>query len=148
MEYTTTSPEETQKVAAALVEQLHGGDILALEGDLGGGKTTFVQGIAQALGYSGPATSPTFTIMNLYPLADHPRDIHQICHVDFYRLKNTEDLENVGIMDYLGDPKTLMVIEWAQRAAEILPPQTRHIQFHFDSIDQRVITISSESSQK
>ena len=143
MDYATASPEETQKVAAEFAKRLSGGDILALEGDLGGGKTTFVQGLVKALGYGGPVTSPTFTIMNLYPLPDHPRNIHQICHVDFYRLKNTEDLTHVGIMDYLGDPKTLMVIEWAQRAAEVLPPSTQHIRFQFVNIDERVITISS-----
>ncbi len=106
--YTTYSPEETKAVAAELASFLKGGEEIALVGDLGAGKTTFVQGLAQALGSQAKVKSPTFTLMNIYPVV-HPT-IKQIAHLDYYRLQET-GASDLGLDEYK-TPDTVIVSEW------------------------------------
>jgi tRNA threonylcarbamoyladenosine biosynthesis protein TsaE len=110
----TDSPDATRAVAAALGELLVGGDVILLAGDLGAGKTAFVQGLARGLGIDEPVTSPTFTIVQEYtgrlPLA----------HVDVYRLDRVQDLYDLGF-DELVDGDGVTVVEWGDLVEQSVP---------------------------
>ena len=116
------SPEETQALAAALAVELKSGAVLALHGELGSGKTCFVQGLARALDVRQPVTSPTYTIVNEYsgrcPLV----------HMDLYRISDPEEMLSIDFENYL-DTEGITVIEWAERAGGWLPDNTLHIYF-------------------
>lgn len=126
MKIITKNQKATQDLAKKLLTKLSGGEVLALEGDLGAGKTTFTQGLAKALGIKDKVTSPTFVLLKIYQ-AKHPR-IKQLVHIDAYRLNNATDLEAVGWQDYL-NRDTLVVIEWADKVREALPRNTKWIKF-------------------
>lgn len=114
MVYETHSPEETEALAARLAETLRAGDVLALDGDLGAGKTAFTRGLAQGLGFSGTVTSPTFTIVNEYEGGRLP-----LFHFDLYRLTSPEELFDIGWEDYL-DRGGVCCVEWSRRGAELM----------------------------
>lgn len=116
----TKSQEETKKLGAKLVTELKGGEILALYGELGAGKTTLIQGIAEGLGIKEPVTSPTFILLNVYKLPRAQKAIKYFVHVDAYRLKDTREALGVGLTDYLGRNDTVVVIEWAEKLEDIL----------------------------
>lgn len=111
---TTSSPEETRKIGEALGRLLAPGDVVGLIGDLGAGKTVFAQGVALGIGAKGRVTSPTFTLIH-----EHMGRI-PLYHVDVYRLRTLDDVESIGIEDYLyGDGA--VVLEWADQVLSILP---------------------------
>lgn len=102
-----------------LSRSLRGGDILCLYGDLGAGKTALTKGIAAGLGIKKEIKSPTFTLMNMYDL---PRSqaARRLAHIDTYRLKNEQELIDIGALDYLGDLDTITVIEWPEKIDGLL----------------------------
>ena len=106
--------KETENAGYELGKTLRGGDIVALNGDLGTGKTVFTRGIARALGISAPIQSPTLTIVRLY------RGELMLCHFDLYRVTEAEELYEIGFEDYLDDD-TVAVIEWADMFPEVIP---------------------------
>jgi tRNA threonylcarbamoyladenosine biosynthesis protein TsaE len=125
------SPEETVAFGSAYASRLSPGDVLALSGDLGAGKTHFVKGLAAGLGVSTPVTSPTFTLLHEYPGAGLP-----LYHFDFYRLETEEEVLAIGLDDYLsGDG--IVVIEWAEKFAALLPPTTRWLELRLISESER-----------
>ena len=107
----------THAVAARLADLLRPGDVLCLQGDLGAGKTTFVQGLARALGVPGPVSSPTFTLVH-----EHRGGRLPLFHGDVYRLAGPADLADLGWDDYLR-ASGVVVIEWADRIADALPAE-------------------------
>jgi tRNA threonylcarbamoyladenosine biosynthesis protein TsaE len=127
-ETTTTDSEGTQAAAQRLSRLLSGGETIELVSDLGGGKTTFVQGLAAALGYKGAVTSPTFTLSNIYELPDK-RELH---HYDLYRLGVGGVLADVLAED-VGDPHVITIIEWAGVARDQLPADCLRIEFEVTS---------------
>lgn len=128
MEIITQSAEETQRLGYKIGSHLKGGEIITLSGELGAGKTTFVQGIAAGLGISSRIVSPTFIIMRDYPYIKDGQEFH-LYHVDLYRLEsNIEDeVFNLGIFDLWRKPNSIFVIEWAEKLKE-LPETVKHIQ--------------------
>jgi tRNA threonylcarbamoyladenosine biosynthesis protein TsaE len=116
---TTTSATATQALGRTLAKALHGGEVLALQGTLGAGKTTFIKGLARGLGVRQTITSPTFVLMKVYT-AKKGR-IKQFVHVDCYRLPASRqgvlgvEFTNIGLGDYLGTPSTVVAIEWADK---------------------------------
>ena len=106
--------KETENAGYELGKTLRGGDIVALNGDLGTGKTVFTRGIARALGISAPIQSPTFTIVREY------RGELRLCHFDLYRVTEAEELYEIGFEDYLDDD-TVAMIEWADMFPEVIP---------------------------
>lgn len=108
---------DTWRIAADLAVAMvaTGGGVVTLSGDLGSGKTTFTQGMARALGVKRPVTSPTFAIVSEYE-----GDTMRLIHMDLYRLHGPDDLEAIGFYDYLSS-EALVVIEWPERAAELIP---------------------------
>ncbi len=111
----TRSEAETAALGRFLGERAEDGLFLALVGDLGTGKTHFVQGLAEGLGIEGAVTSPTFTIMNYYDGA------LPLKHFDFYRLDDADDLYNIGWEEYSAGG--VVVCEWADRFPEVIPPE-------------------------
>jgi tRNA threonylcarbamoyladenosine biosynthesis protein TsaE len=115
----TASPEETRELGEAVGEVLRPGDVVSLTGDLGAGKTTFVQGAARALGANEPVLSPTFMLVREYA-ARTP-----IYHLDVYRLERVQDVMDLGF-DELLDRQGIVFIEWGDAIGAMLPPE--HIQ--------------------
>jgi len=114
MEYITNSPEETEKVGAALAQKLQPGAVIAYRGDLGAGKTAFTRGLARGLGYAEPVTSPTYTIVNEYLGGRLP-----LFHFDMYRLRSSDDLWDIGWEDYL-DRGGIAAVEWSENIDDAL----------------------------
>ncbi len=120
MEYLSHSEQETQEIGKKISATLHGGDIVALSGDLGAGKTTLVKGIAAGLGIEHEMTSPTFTLMNVYDVKSKKAKVKSLVHIDTYRLKDEKELVDIGVEDYLGAPDTVCIIEWPEKISELL----------------------------
>lgn len=145
MNYASHGPEETQRIAhdeaLKLVEKEKGAPVVvALEGELGAGKTTFVQAFAKALGAKEKLKSPTFVLMKDYQLsAGH--DYKKLYHLDCYRLKNESDLEPLNIKDIIAQPGNIVLIEWAERVKGILPRNHWLIRFEHVSEQERNISI-------
>lgn len=117
---TTSSAEETRELATALARALPPDSTLALHGNLGVGKTTFVQGLAHGLGIAEPVTSPTFNIFTLH------RGPIRLLHLDAYRLESARQVEDLLLADFLISPWCLAV-EWPEKIADWLPPDTLHL---------------------
>jgi tRNA threonylcarbamoyladenosine biosynthesis protein TsaE len=136
------SVADTHKLARHLLKQLPDRAVLALHGDLGSGKTCFVQGLAAALGIDRPVTSPTFTLVHEYQGA------RPLVHVDLYRIRDSGDAFNIGIEEYF-DTDGIAAIEWAERAEDIFPPHTIHLHFEaLADLHARRITIRSPLALK
>jgi tRNA threonylcarbamoyladenosine biosynthesis protein TsaE len=117
--FTTHSPEETEKLGAALGAILKPGTVLAYLGDLGAGKTAFTRGLARGLGCTEQVTSPTYTIVNEYLTGRMP-----LFHFDMYRLNSADDLWDIGWEDYL-DRQGVCAVEWSENIAEALEDPLR-----------------------
>ena len=113
------SEQETEALAQELAGQLKAGEVLALEGDLGAGKTAFTRGLARGLGYAGRVQSPTFTIVNEYEGGRLP-----LFHFDLYRLGSPEELFDIGWEDYL-ERGGVCAVEWSQNGGDYLSPTRR-----------------------
>jgi len=112
--------KDTDQLASKLASQLKGGEVIALVGDLGAGKTRFVKGLAKAYNIKKNITSPTFVLMKVYPVSHNPFSISQLVHVDAYRLEEPQELFYLGIEEYLNKPDTIVVIEWADKIKKYL----------------------------
>ena len=114
MEFITHSPEETERVGAALGRVIPAGTVIAYEGDLGAGKTAFTRGLSRGLGCAEQVTSPTYTIVNEYLSGRCP-----LFHFDMYRLGSADDLWDIGWEDYL-DRNGVCAVEWSENVREAL----------------------------
>lgn len=135
----TNSPEQTFAAGKKLGELASPGDVFALLGDLGVGKTVFTQGFAEGLGITEPVNSPTFTILQIYEEGRIP-----LYHFDVYRIGDPEEMEEIGFEEYT-EGEGVCLIEWANLIEEIMPPETRTITIAKDltrGLDYRKITIS------
>jgi tRNA threonylcarbamoyladenosine biosynthesis protein TsaE len=134
-EYDTSSPEETARIARRLAVELKAGSVVALTGPLGSGKTVFVKGLASGLGHSPrQATSPTFSLINEYG-GDPP-----LFHVDLYRLEGPAEVRELGLEEYLDGPG-IVAVEWAERAADLLPADRVIVRFQRLGPRQRRVSI-------
>lgn len=128
MEYISNSVEETKKIASEIATTLSAGDVLCMYGDLGAGKTAFVQGLAKGLGIDEPITSPTFTIVNEY-YGSLP-----LYHFDVYRIADPDEMYEVGYEEYVyGDG--VSVIEWSELIEEILPERRYKVTILKDTLE-------------
>ena len=176
MTYLSHNPEETQRIASDFAKmlfkletvncKLETSIIITLEGELGVGKTTFIQAFAEALGVHEKVKSPTFVLMKDYPITNYLPDrqagalriektirnpqsaIHEfrkLYHLDCYRLRDYKDLKVLGIQNILNNSGNIVLIEWAERVTEILPKQ--HWVVHIDHVteQERNITIGYRS---
>ena len=141
MEFLSKSDIETKNKAKDLLKNLvenegsQNAHVLALEGDLGSGKTTFTQGIAEALLITERVQSPTFVIEKIYKILNHPRWAHLV-HIDAYRLDNESELTHLGWKEFVENTKNLIVIEWSERIKKVLPK--KYIKIHIDHIGKNI----------
>lgn len=139
----TTSRVETQKLARKLATQLKAGDVLLLSGDLGSGKTTFTQGMAQSLNVRGTITSPTFVIARLHPsLTNGPA----LLHVDAYRLNSLAEIQDLDLVSDLS--RAIVVVEWPQEMMNDLSENPIKIDFSTDPIHENTRTITIDADSK
>jgi tRNA threonylcarbamoyladenosine biosynthesis protein TsaE len=136
--YLLADSAATEAFGAVLARCCEPGSMLFLIGDLGAGKTTLVRGFLQALGHRGAVKSPTYTLVEPYDLGER-----RIYHFDLYRLGDPEELEYLGIRDYL-DEQAISLVEWPQQGAGVLPPAL--LSLHLEYADgARKVTLSGDS---
>ena len=165
--YNSNSLEETQKIAEKFASSLKKGSVIALYGDLGSGKTTFVQGLAKGLGIKKRIISPTFIIVRSYKIKN--RDVilaseaspeskndpgqarmtdgslSIFYHIDLYRLENKGQIEGLGIKELMSDSQNIIAIEWAEKIKQMLPKKRVDIYFEYLSENKRKIAITELS---
>ena len=131
--FISNSPAETEAIGRRFAEDVGVGSVLALQGELGSGKTLFTKGFAAGVGSNATVSSPTFTIVHEYRDGRLP-----VYHFDFFRVEDRQSLARLGLDDYFfGDG--VSVIEWADRLPEFVPDQARWIRFEIKSENQRAI---------
>ncbi|MFQ5515394.1 MAG: tRNA (adenosine(37)-N6)-threonylcarbamoyltransferase complex ATPase subunit type 1 TsaE [Myxococcota bacterium] len=134
--------EQTRGVGEQIGRELRGGDVVALSGELGAGKTCFTQGLARGLGVDSriPITSPSFTLVGEYPgrLA--------LRHADFYRVESYARLEDAGFEELLA-PDGVLVVEWAERFPEALPPDRIELRLEVIGAEERRITLMARGER-
>ena len=145
-EYLSKSPTQTRKLGRNLAKEIlrtkpENGLIIGLEGDLGGGKTTFLQGFAEGLEIKEKVLSPTFVILKKFKIAK-TKD-RWLYHVDCYRVRNVKEILELGFKKIISDPQNIVVIEWANRIREILPKKIITVKFEFLDKTKRRIFVNS-----
>jgi len=133
------SPEETKKIAGEIASSLQPGDVIALFGELGSGKTTFVQGMTKELGIKDRIISPTFLIIREHKLKTTNPKLKTLFHVDLYRID--KDFMNLGLQEIFSDREAVMVIEWAEKAEKYLPKNTKWVKFENLTENSRKIVV-------
>jgi tRNA threonylcarbamoyladenosine biosynthesis protein TsaE len=136
---------EAADYVARLTPYSGGSTILALSGELGAGKTTFVQAIAKALGVEETVTSPTFVIEKIYQLED--QKWRRLIHIDAYRLKSAHELEMLGWKELLADSGNLIIIEWPEKVSEAIPNDAIRARFDIAG-ERRIIAIDGGSERQ
>lgn len=131
MMFSVKTATEMQESAKAFAASLQPGDVILLRGDLGAGKTTFTQGLAEGLQAKGPVRSPTFSLMNIYPISDTSSSLRHLVHVDLYRIEKESELQELGLEEWMGRADTIMVVEWPREGVRI-PSGTRCIEMDFE----------------
>ncbi len=134
----THSPEETKDIAKKLAKTLPAPYVIALIGQLGAGKTTFIKGFCEGLHVNSNVHSPSFTLLNLYK-GDRP-----VYHLDYYRLNNETEIELIGLDEYLPPAEGFTVIEWANNAPHLLPEKYLKLEFADKGEFDRQITFSAQ----
>ena len=137
MEYLSRSEKDTIAFAKKFARTLKPGSVIALEGDLGSGKTTFIKGLALGLGLKDPdeVKSPTFAIMHIYPTTP------KLYHFDLYRFENSKEAEAIGFEEFINDPSVISCIEWPGRAGKLIPKASLRISLEAAGGDLRKITL-------
>ena len=136
MELTSSSPEETERIAARIAAHLRTGDVVVVSGELGSGKTTFVRGAARALGVSERVTSPTFTIGHRF------RGDPDVSHLDLYRLRAVTPEEWGDLEPYFED--AVCFVEWPEAAAGWLPAPRVAVRLRHEDTTHRLVTVEAE----
>jgi tRNA threonylcarbamoyladenosine biosynthesis protein TsaE len=137
MEVITKSAQETQSLGQKIGFDLKQGRLLAFYGELGSGKTTFIQGLAKGLGIKKRILSPTFVFVRSYPLSPQGT----FYHVDLYRINKVSEATGLGLEEIFADPKAITVIEWAEKIKPILPKKRTDVFFKYLGENQRRIKI-------
>ena len=137
-------PEDTERIGEALARRLVPGTVVALEGDLGAGKTCFVRGLARGLGADASAvSSPTFVLEHRYATADGPA----LVHIDAYRIRSAGDLESIGFDELLERGDSVVAIEWPSLIAAALPTARVDVRIRHAGEDAREIEIEIEDAR-
>lgn len=144
MEITTSFTKETQKLAFELAKKIKPGDVLALYGDLGSGKTTFTSYLVSALGIESRVQSPSFVIIRKYSNADVSKsNIKTVYHIDLYRLTKKEELEDLGLEELFYEENAVSIIEWPELAEDLLPEGV--ITMKFEYLDENIRKINVQN---
>lgn len=136
------SEKETKEFAQDFAQNLKGGEVLCLYGDLGSGKTTFVKGLAKGLGIKETVVSPTFILHRSYPIPRaKPLKLH---HIDLYRIEGLQDVESLGLGEIFADDKSITAIEWAEKIKALLLRKRIDIFFKYLDANKRELTVNHE----
>ena len=136
LEFVSRSPDQTRRLGARLGALLQGGDVICLEGPLGSGKTCLAQGIGRGWGVSQTLISPSFVLIREYA---HPGDAVRLYHVDLYRISAVDEALGLGMDEFLGDAHAVCIIEWAERARSLMPPEHLWIRLEFANWTRRAL---------
>ena len=138
LKFFTSTPFQTKKAGRILAEEISKkklgkkASVIGLEGDLGGGKTTFLQGFAEGLKVKEKILSPTFIIL---------RRIRNFYHIDCYRVKRPQEILDLGFKEIIANPKNIVAVEWADRIRQIMPEETIWLKFEFVNEKTRKIVL-------
>ncbi len=129
--FITNNLKETKELARSFVKKLKKRNLIALYGNLGSGKTTFVQNLAKEFGIKKRIISPTFVIIRSYKIGNKYQslNIRHLYHIDLYRVEDKESLNGLGIKDVLNNPQNIVAIEWAEKMKNLLPKERWDIKF-------------------
>jgi tRNA threonylcarbamoyladenosine biosynthesis protein TsaE len=141
LEFFSRSPEQTRRVGMRLGGLLRSGDVVCLQGELGAGKTTLVQGLAQGWGSLDPVSSPTFIIVNVYRRPDEK----QLFHMDAYRLDSAPEAAELDLDEMLAQGSLL--VEWPERIQSILPAEHLWISFEYVAEENRQMLIRATGAR-
>jgi len=144
LEFTSRSPEQTQRLGARLGALLQGGDVIGMEGTLGAGKTCLAQGIGRGWGASQTLISPTFVLVREYARANEPTRLY---HVDLYRISGAEEALGLGVDEFLGDAHAICIVEWAERARSLMPPEHLWIRLDFTDQTRRALYFTAQGER-
>ncbi|MBN1259858.1 MAG: tRNA (adenosine(37)-N6)-threonylcarbamoyltransferase complex ATPase subunit type 1 TsaE [Anaerolineae bacterium] len=144
LEFISRNADQTRRLGARLGTLLVGGDVIALEGDLGSGKTVLAQGIGRGWGANTPLISPTFVLMRRHLRLQNN---HRLYHIDFYRLEATTEIENLGLEELLGEPDIVCVVEWADRAPHIFPEEHLWVTLRWLDEFRRTLTFRAQGKR-
>jgi len=149
--FRSRSPAQTRKIGEILAGEIlktpfsKKAFILGLEGDLGGGKTTFLQGVAKGLGIKQKILSPTFIIMRKFPISNSltvpTQQFLNFYHFDCYRIEKLKEILDLDFKKSISEPQNIVAIEWAEKIKKIIPKKTIWIRFEFINQKTRKITI-------
>lgn len=143
MEIIARDKKETQEFAEKIIGSLETGDVLALYGDLGSGKTTFTSMLVRAMGFSDRVQSPTFVISKVYTKHKSLSKFTTINHIDLYRLRELSEVKELGLHELIESPGSLTIIEWPEIAETLLPKKTIRIFFEMGDEDERKIHVQN-----
>ena len=149
VKFFSQNPSQTKKIGWILAKEIlktktNRPFVLSLIGDLGGGKTTFLQGFAKGLGIKEKILSPSFVILKRFKIKD--LRFKNFYHIDCYRLEKPKEILDLGFKEIVSNPKNLVAIEWAERIKKILPKKTLILRFDFLNRDQRTISVRIRNS--
>ncbi|MCP6726899.1 MAG: tRNA (adenosine(37)-N6)-threonylcarbamoyltransferase complex ATPase subunit type 1 TsaE [Patescibacteria group bacterium] len=145
MKRQTTSARQTKKLGEEMAKDIlalpetNNAIVLALKGELGSGKTTFVQGLAKGLGVQSRVLSPTFLVIKEFELPHTNKTM--LYHIDCYRLESSQELLDLGFKSIVANPKNIVVIEWADRVKKILSKDTKWIHFFVTGENSRELDV-------
>ena len=143
----TKNLKETQNLSEKAIEiakkqSRKNAAVLGLVGDLGGGKTSFTQGLAKNLGIKKDILSPTFILMQSYPLSGKKSPWKNFYHLDAYRVKSSKEILKLGFEEITKDSQNIVVVEWADIIKDIMPKNTLWIEFEWLDENERKITLN------
>ena len=141
LEFFSRSPEQTRRVGMRLGGLLHPGDVICLQGELGAGKTTLVQGLAQGWGSLDPVSSPTFVLVNVY----RRPDVERLFHLDAYRIDSPIEAEELDLDEMLAQGS--LVIEWPEKMESVLPEERLWILMDFVAEEHRQLLLKASGSR-
>jgi len=147
LKYITNSSSQTKKIGEFFAKKiiktnpLRSAILIGLKGDLGGGKTTFLQGFAKGLGVKEKITSPTFVIMKKYRIENSKLKIANFFHLDCYRIQKPREILNIGFRKIISNKKNIIAVEWAERIKKLISPKNVWITFKLVNKKKREIKI-------
>jgi tRNA threonylcarbamoyladenosine biosynthesis protein TsaE len=143
----SASAEKTRKIGGMFAKVLDPGDVIFLLGELGGGKTTFISGVAEGLNAKGNVASPSFTLINIYDYKKDNTELNLV-HCDLYRVSGFKDIPDIGIEEYIYDNKSLVFIEWGSFLKEKISKDYLAIKFEYIFDNKYINGCSDAEDQK
>ena len=141
LKFLSKGKEQTQNIALELAKSLKKGRVIAFEGNLGSGKTTFIQGLASGLGIKEKVSSPTFVIFKKYKVLNH-KNIKLFYHFDLYRIESLEEVIDLGFEEIINNKNSIVAIEWAEKIKKLLPKDSLKIKIKYVDKNSRKFIVS------